>query len=154
MSGAEGVSTDYMRQIGKEWPEGMWGNTYDVHFLPDTPEHKEWIEALKVATKTWPPSGAAIESYLPVLVYGRAVQKAKSTEPQAIVKALEDLEFDTPIGKQIMRACDHQQNRGQVWGKTKFDATLGFNILTEARYVPAEKSWKSCEEVKKLQPKK
>ncbi|MBI4595185.1 MAG: ABC transporter substrate-binding protein, partial [Candidatus Tectomicrobia bacterium] len=143
--GAEGVSTDYMRQIGKEWPEGMWGNTYDVHFLPDTPYHKEWVEDLKAATKTWPPSGAAIESYLPVLFYGRAVQKAKSTEPQAIIKALEDLEIDTPIGKQTMRACDHQANRGQVWGKTKFDPALGFNILTEAKYVPAEKNWKSCE---------
>lgn len=154
VAGAEGVSTEYMRQIGKEWPEGMWGNTYGVHFLPDTPEHKEYIEALKKATNVWPPTGSAIESYLPVLFYGRAVQKAKTTDPGAIIKALEGLEIDTPIGKQLMRACDHQANRGQIWGKTKFDPQLGFNILTEARYVPGEKLWKSCEEVAKVQPKK
>ena len=37
-----------------------------------------------------------------------AIKKAKSFDAEAVIKAWEGMEYDSLVGKQIMRACDHQ----------------------------------------------
>jgi hypothetical protein len=37
-----------------------------------------------------------------------AIKKAKSFDAEAVIKAWEGMEYNSLIGKQIMRACDHQ----------------------------------------------
>src|SRR5690606_15072642 len=55
-----------------------------------------------------PPSGYAAYQYVALRVYADAVNKAGSTEPDAVAQALEGMEFDYGIGKSFIRACDHQ----------------------------------------------
>ncbi len=67
-----------------------------------------------------------------------AIKKAGSTDTMKVIKALEGLTIQTPIGRQIMRAKDHQATRGQVWGTTTKVPEYPFPILRPVEYIPAE----------------
>jgi len=155
VTGAEGHNSEYLKQLGKEWPEGLWGNTYSYPGLPDTPLQKEYFAALEKKMGAGFPPTAPSSMYLAPLFYGRAVQKAKTTDPDTIMKTLEGLEIDAPFsptGKLLIRAQDHQINSSQVWGKTKYDEKFKQNILVDAELVMGDQTWKTEEEVKALQP--
>ena len=49
--------------------------------------------------------------------------------------ALKGLTVDTPIGKQTLRAKDHQANRGQFWGKMVKDEKLPFAVMQNVTYI-------------------
>jgi branched-chain amino acid transport system substrate-binding protein len=55
-----------------------------------------------------------------------------------VIKALEGLTINTPIGKQTMRTKDHQATRGQVWGTTAKVPEYPFPILRPVEYIPAD----------------
>lgn len=155
VTGAEGHNIEYMRQLGKQWPEGLWGNTYSCHTIPKTKLHKEYMDNLGKKLNVWPPNGAPISMYLGPLFYGRAVQKVKTTDPNRVMQALEGLEIEapnSPTGKLYIRAQDHQCNAGQVWGKTKFAKEFNHNILVDEIFTMGDETWKSEEEVRALQP--
>ncbi len=42
------------------------------------------------------------------MFFFEAVKKAKSFDTEAIIKAWEGMEYNGLVGKQLMRACDHQ----------------------------------------------
>ena len=62
-----------------------------------------------------------------------AIKKADSTDSDKVAKALLGLTVDTPIGKQTIRAKDHQANRGQFWGKTVKDPKYPFAVMKDSR---------------------
>jgi branched-chain amino acid transport system substrate-binding protein len=106
-------------KMGDDMPEGIWTNSYEVFYFPDTAEHNAYI-ALKWLTE--------------------GVAAAGSTDSDKVIAALEGLTIQTPIGEQTMRASDHQANRGQFWGKmTKSeDPNYPYKVLDSVEYVPAD----------------
>ncbi len=119
-------------------PLGITTNSYDLFYYPNTPEHKAYVERLKAFTKeeyapSWPITG-----YISTLFLAEAIKKANSTDTMKVIKALEGLTIDTPIGKQTMRAKDHQANRGQFWGTTAKVPEYPFPILRPVEYIPAD----------------
>ena len=42
------------------------------------------------------------------MFFFEAVKRAKSFDAEAIIKAWEGMEYESLVGKQVMRACDHQ----------------------------------------------
>jgi branched-chain amino acid transport system substrate-binding protein len=109
-----------------------------VFYYPDTPEHKSYVERLKAYTKQEYAPSWAITGYIAVQFLAEAIQKAKSTDKMKVIKALEGLTINTPIGKQTMRAKDHQATRGQVWGTTAKVPEYPFPILRPVDYIPAD----------------
>ncbi len=135
----EAASIESARTMGAEYPVGIWGNTYDVNDWPNGPAaHKDYIQRLKAYTKEENPSSWPITGYVAMQVLAEGIKKAGSTDSDKVAKALLDLTVDTPIGKQTLRAKDHQANRGQFWGKTVKDEKLGFARLQEVVYVDPE----------------
>jgi branched-chain amino acid transport system substrate-binding protein len=65
-----------------------------------------------------------------VLTYQAAVKKAGSTDKEAVVKALEGLEVELPVGKIKIRPEDHQAITDAVWGKTAADPDYPIRILS------------------------
>ena len=55
-----------------------------------------------------PPDTWDGEQYQALQILIRAIEKAKSTETGALVKAMEGLEVTGVKGKVVMRECDHQ----------------------------------------------
>jgi len=68
------------------------------------------------------------------------LRKAKSSDSDAVIAALEGLTIQTPIGPQTMRARDHQANRGQFWGpmQPSGDPKYPFKVMKPAEYIPAD----------------
>jgi hypothetical protein len=53
-----------------------------------------------------------------------AIKKAKSFDPEAIVGAWEGMEYNSLMGKQIMRACNHQIPMDGPIGEIQAKSTL------------------------------
>ena len=64
-----------------------------------------------------------------------AIAKAGSAESEKVAKAMLDITVDTPIGKQTIRAKDHQANRAQFWGKMTKTAKYPFAVMEPPIYI-------------------
>ncbi len=140
VSAGEIGSPEVAEQLGDDMPSGIWGNSYDVFYYPDTPEHDAYVEELRTATGKEHPGSWPITGYMAMQWLAAGIEKAGSTDTDAVIAALEGLTIQTPIGAQTMRASDHQANRGQVWGEINpsGDPNYPYKIMSPAEYIPAD----------------
>ncbi len=138
VAAGEGGSPETGMALKDDLPLGITTNAYDVFYYPDTPEHKSYVERLKAYTKQEYAPSWAITGYIATQFLAEGIKKAKSTDKMKVIKALEGLTIQTPIGKQTMRAKDHQATRGQVWGTTAKVPEYPFPILRPVEYIPAD----------------
>ena len=96
-------------QIGQAAAGSFVNSTY----LPtiNTPQNKafleRWHKKFKDTAHPWPAANLGY-SYNGALFLFAAIKKARSFDAEAVIKAWEGMEYDSLVGKQIMRACDHQ----------------------------------------------
>lgn len=138
VSAGEAGSPETAIALKDDLPLGITTNSYHLFYYPETPENKEYVEKLKAYTKQEYPPSWAITGYIAMQFLVEAIKKANSTDTMKVIKALEGLTIDTPIGKQTMRAKDHQANRGQFWGTTAKVPEYPFPILRPVEYIPAD----------------
>lgn len=140
VSAGEIGSPEVAEQLGDDMPNGVWGNSYDVFYYPDTPEHNAYVEELRKATGKEHPGSWPITGYMAMQWLQAGIEKAGSTDTDAVIAALEGLTIQTPIGAQTMRASDHQANRGQVWGQMNpsGDPKYPYKIMNPVEYIPAD----------------
>jgi branched-chain amino acid transport system substrate-binding protein len=136
IAAGEGASIESTRSMGADYPVGIWGNAYDAfNWESAPPAHKDYIARLKAYTKEEHPSSWPITGYIAMQVLTEAIKKANSTDSDTVAKVLLDLTVDTPIGKQTIRAKDHNANRGQVWGKTAMNPKYPFAVMQDIMYI-------------------
>jgi len=140
VSAGEIGSPEVAEQLGDDMPSGIWGNSYDVFYYPDTPEHNAYVEELRKATGSDHPGSWPITGYMAMQWLAAGIEKAGSIDTDAVISALEGLTIETPIGAQTMRASDHQANRGQVWGEMNpsGDAAYPYKVMNPVEYIPAD----------------
>jgi branched-chain amino acid transport system substrate-binding protein len=138
VSAGEGGSPETAISLKDDLPLGITTNAYDLFYYPNTPEHIAYVNRLKSYTKQEYPPSWAITGYIAMQFLVEGIKKANSTDTNAVIKALEGLSIDTPIGKQTMRAKDHQANRGQFWGTTTKVSEYPFPILRPVEYIPPD----------------
>lgn len=128
-----GAATEVLSALGEQMPEGVWAGTrywFDGH---DNPLNKAFVKAYMERYKT-PPSYNAEGAYAALHLYKKAVEKAGSTDGEAVAKALSGITFDAPNGQLTIRAGDHQAVVGPTWGRIgKFDPTYGIRLLDPVR---------------------
>ena len=89
------------------------GSFVNSTYLPtiDTPQNKaflqRWHNKFKDTKHPWPAANLGY-SYNGAMFLFEAIKKAKSFNADAVIKAWEGMEYNSLVGKQIMRACDHQ----------------------------------------------
>jgi ABC-type branched-subunit amino acid transport system substrate-binding protein len=104
--GASGtVTSQNMSAIAKDAEGFITGVGYSLE--ASNTENKKFIESFRTAYKADPDLYGA-DSYGLIYFYKAAVEKAKSTETDALRAAMRGLEWNTPQGKKTMRAGDHQ----------------------------------------------
>jgi branched-chain amino acid transport system substrate-binding protein len=135
----EAGSPESTKAMGKDYPVGIWGNSYDAFYWGETPAHRDYIARLSKYLKDEYPSSWAIQGYTGMQFLAEAIKKAGSTDSDKVSKALLGLTIDTPIGKQTIREKDHQANRGQLYGKTVMDPKYPFPIMKPVEYVDPTK---------------
>lgn len=136
VAAGEAGSVESAKAMGQDYPFGIWGNAYDVFNWDGSPQsHKDYIARIKAYTKEEIPSSWPLVGYMAMQALVAAIQKANSTDAEKVSAALRGLSWDSPIGKQTIRAKDHNATRGQFWGKMQKDAKYPFAIMTQIQYV-------------------
>jgi branched-chain amino acid transport system substrate-binding protein len=89
------------------------GSFVNSTYLPtiNTPQNKafveRWHKKFKDTNHPYPASNLGYP-YNGAMFLFAAIKKAKSSDAEAVIKAFEGMEYAGLVGKQIMRACDHQ----------------------------------------------
>ena len=136
LGAGEAGAIETAKAMGDDYPFGVWANSYDAFNWADgPPAHKEYIARLKAYTKEEHPSSWPITGYVGMQILAAAIAKANSTDSDKVSKAMQDISVDTPIGKQTIRAKDHQANRAQFWGKMTKDPKYPFAVMSPPIYI-------------------
>ena len=139
---------EYLDPLKDESPNG-WIVTGYPWYGVQTPEHKAFFVAYYGKYKDYPRLGSVV-GYTMIKSIAAGVKKAKSTETEKLVAAFAGLQVDSPFGKFIYRAEDHQSTMGAFVGKTKNEGGKG--VMVDYKYLDGAKFLPSNEAVKKLRP--
>ena len=66
------------------------------------------------------------------------ITKAKSTDTEKLISAMEGMEFDTPKGKMVFRKEDHQALQSMYHFKVKVDPNVSWAVLEPVRELKIE----------------
>jgi len=146
-----GAALETLAPLGNETPAGLYMSSRYFFTTPDCPENKEFVRKFHDKYKQYP-DYMAEETYAGVYFIKAALERAGTTNPEAIVKAVEKepLAWLTPEGWKIMRPEDHQVVEDVVWGETAFSQTYGFAVLTNIQSIQAEQICRTPDELKKV----
>jgi len=139
---------EYLDPLGSETPEG-WVVTGYPWYAIDTPEHKKFLEAYQAKFNDYPRLGTIV-GYSAIKSLAAGINKAGSTETEAMIKAFKGLDVETPFGPIVYRPIDHQSTMGAYVGKLAVKDGKG--IMTDIRYINGADVQPSDEEIKKMRP--
>ena len=92
----------------------------------DTPANKRLNELYKKAYNELPTYTAA-SPYQATLTILNAAKKAGSTDHLKVIKAMENMEYDGITGKEMYRACDHQNIKNYYTLRLKKESEKKFD---------------------------
>ncbi|MFA6222831.1 MAG: ABC transporter substrate-binding protein [Desulfomonilaceae bacterium] len=145
--------------LKSDMPTGIFGGSNYLWYYPNTPENKSFVaKYLEYTTKLGSPdkypSGIGVfAGYCCAKFLTDAILKAGTTDTENVVSAMEGLSIDTPIGKIVMRACDHQAATPAFWGKVEQVEGFPFPVIKNVVATSPEKTMPSCEEIEKERKK-
>ncbi len=139
---------EYLDPLGDEAPEGWTVTGYPWQDLNDGPGG-EFVAAYQDRYDDHPRIGSLV-GYMTVQSIVAALERAGSTETEAIRAAFEDLTVATPMGEIIYRSIDNQSTAGAWIGTT---AVLdGKGVMVDWTYNDGADYLPSDEVVKSLRP--
>jgi branched-chain amino acid transport system substrate-binding protein len=132
---------EYVDPLGKDIPEGMLVTGYPWYAL-EAPTHTAFVGRYKqFVSQRYPklpnyPYLGSLVGYVTMLSLAKGIEKAGSVDTEAVIKAMEGLSIETPIGPVAYRPFDHQSTMGAWVGITKFDSARGVGVMVNWEYVP------------------
>lgn len=139
---------EYLDPLGDEAPEGWIVTGYPWYDLNEGAAG-EFVSAYQERWDDYPRLGSIV-GYMTVQSIVAALEKAGSTETDAIREAFKDLTLDTPMGEITYRAIDHQSTMGAYVGTTA--VRDGKGVMVDWAYKDGADFLPSDEEVRKLRP--
>jgi branched-chain amino acid transport system substrate-binding protein len=116
---------------------GMEGATYYYYEIPKNPVN-DWLVAEHKKRFNTPPDFFTAGGFAAAMAVVAAVNKAKSTDTEKLIAAMEGLEFDTPKGKMVFRKEDHQALQSMYHFKIKADPAVTWGIPELVRELKIE----------------
>jgi branched-chain amino acid transport system substrate-binding protein len=110
-----GGEPEYLDPLKDEAPVGWYVTGYPWSAIT-TPEHKRFLDAYSAKYKDYPRQGSVV-GYSVVMTAAAAIRKARSTDTEKLVAAMQGLVVDTPFGRISYRATDHQSTMGAYVGR-------------------------------------
>lgn len=131
---------EYLDPLGAEAPEGWVVTGYPWYDL-DTGPGGAFVAAYQARWDDYPRVGALV-GYMTVQSIVAALEKAGTTETEALRTAFEGLALDTPVGPITYRAADHQSTMGAYVGTTALrdgkGVMVNWSYRNGADYLPSE----------------
>ena len=104
---------------------GMEGATYYYYGIPKNPIN-DWLVTEHQKRFNAPPDFFTAGGFAAAMAAVTAVQKAKSTDSEKLIAAMEGMEFDTPKGKMVFRKEDHQALQSMYHFRVKVNPDLAW----------------------------
>jgi branched-chain amino acid transport system substrate-binding protein len=138
IDGGEIGTPDEAQALGADYPYGVIANAYDpvIWNGAEPPEHKKFIEDLKVFAKAQYASGWSIVGYEAIYALAAGINKAGDTKSDDVSKALAGLSFDTPVGKRSFSVQSHETFAPEYWGVTAKDPSYPFATIKDPQALP------------------
>lgn len=131
---------EYLEPLGSEAPEGWVVTGFPWYGFKDGPA-KDFVDAYTAKFGEHPKLGSIV-GYMTVQSIAAVLEKAGSTETEAIRAAFAGLEVDTPAGRITYRDIDHQSTMGAWVGKTALKDGAGvmvdWSYKNGADYLPSD----------------
>jgi branched-chain amino acid transport system substrate-binding protein len=131
---------EYLDPLKGEAPEGWLVTGYPWYDIK-TPAHQAFLDAYQARFNDYPRIGSLV-GYNTMQAIAAMLNKAGSTDTEAMVEAMKGLSFDAPSGPITFRAIDHQSTMGAYVGWTKLEGGKGkmINWAYEngADYLPSD----------------
>lgn len=140
---------EFLDPLKEETPEG-WIVTGYPWATYNTPEHKKFRDAYEAKYKDYP-RWYSVVGYVTHKAIAEAISKAKTTDGEAIAKALEGLTIASPLGPVKFRAADHQANIPSFVGRTT--KRNGKGEFVDWKFIPGDEMLPTEAEAAKLRPK-
>jgi branched-chain amino acid transport system substrate-binding protein len=116
---------------------GMEGATYYYYDIPKNPVN-DWLVAEHQKRFGGPPDFFTAGGFAAAMAVVTAVEKAKSTDADKLIAAMEGMAFDTPKGKMVFRKEDHQALQSMYAFKVKVDPAVAWAVLEPVRELKIE----------------
>ena len=122
---------EYLAPLKEEAPVGWLVTGYPWSEIR-TAEHEAFLKAYLDRFKE-PPNIGALIGYINTIVLAKAIEAAGNTKTDDLIRAMEHLKVDTPVGNVAFRAIDHQSTMGVYVGRLAIRDGQG--VMTDWRYV-------------------
>ncbi len=120
----------------KQFP-GMVGATTYYYESPENPVN-DWLIAEHHKRHNSPPDLFTAQGMAQGMAIIAAIKKAGSTETEALIKAFEGLEFESPKGMMKIRAKDHQAMQSMYQFKIRVDPDVEWAVPDLTREITAD----------------
>ncbi len=141
---------EYLDPLKDEAPSG-WIVTGYPWYAIDTPEHKKFLAAYEKRFNDYPRLGSVV-GYSTFKAIAAAIAKAHSTDTEKLIAAMQGLPVETPFGRIVFRAIDHQSTMGAWVGKTAVKDGKG--VMVDFHYDDGKNYQPTDAEVTALRPPK
>jgi branched-chain amino acid transport system substrate-binding protein len=169
---AWGVGAPFWQQSG---PYGLpqkfamvssyWGGSDELQVLPqasvptgavmggipyyaiNNPTNTAFVDAFRKAYGK-PPLTPAYFEFVTLQALQLGIEKAKTTDTETVIKALEGLQFESVMGPVTVRPFDHQGTTPYLTGVATWDAQRKMGVLSDILVLPTEKYLPTEAEVK------
>nr|WP_236042564.1 ABC transporter substrate-binding protein [Roseibium aggregatum] len=140
---------EYLDPLADEAPEGWFVTGYPWYGFTEGPA-KEFVDAYIAAYPDETPKIGSLVGYMTAKSIAAALDKAGSTETDAILAAFEDLTVDTPMGEIVYRGLDNQSTMGAYVGTTALKDGKG--VMVDWEYKNPVSYMPSDDEIKAMRP--
>ena len=135
-----GGEPEYLDPLKDEAPAGWYVTGYPWSDIA-TPEHKRFLDAYRAKFNDYPRQGSVV-GYSIVMTAAAAIRKARSTDTDKLIAAMQGLAVDTPFGRVSFRVIDHQSTMGAYVGRIAVKdgkgVMVGWKYANGADYLPSD----------------
>ena len=140
---------EYLEPLGDEAPEGWFVTGYPWYGVEDGPA-KEFVNAYEAAYPGETPKIGSLVGYMTVKTVAALIDKAGSTDTDALLEAFKDLKVETPMGEIVYRDIDNQSTMGAYVGTTAVEDGKG--VMVDWEYKEPVAYMPSDEDIKAMRP--
>jgi branched-chain amino acid transport system substrate-binding protein len=123
--------------LGPDAPEGTFGFGRGCFFMDPNPKMMEFVEKFRKVRGAYPDSWSVM-AYDTLYLFKAAIEKAKTIETEAVIKAMEGTSLDGLRGKFTIRPLDHMGTVPCYQGTIAKDPNYPFKIWKDISRIPGE----------------
>ena len=137
ITGGEIGSHEIAGSLGKDYPDNVWANSYELWYHHPNQEHETFQNLLAERLGTEETAMWPILALIGVRMYAAAAEKAGSLDAAQISGALKGLTIETPVGPRTIDSETHQADTGQFWGPMVEKEGVPYRVMDPITYIPA-----------------